>query len=74
MCKPDKTLSTYNGTEIPLNEIVHLPVTYQSETMKLNNLKTMNKAIFPDKYPLPTLEELSAEFHHSTLFTKLDMK
>jgi len=49
--------------------MVYLPVTYQADTMQLKNLK----AIFPDKYRLPTLEELSAEFHNSQLFTKLDM-
>ena len=38
------------------------------------DLKAVNKAVIPDKYPLPTIEELSAEFHHSTLFTKLDMR
>ena len=35
------------------------------------DLKSVNKAIIPDKYPLPTIEELSVEFHHSTVFTKL---
>ena len=38
------------------------------------DLKAVNKAIIPDKYPLPTIEELSAEFHHSTVFTKLDTR
>ena len=38
------------------------------------DLKAANRAIIPDKYPLPTIKELSAEFHHSTVFTKLDMR
>ena len=38
------------------------------------DLKAVNKAIIPDKYPLPTIEELSAEFHHSAVFSKLDMR
>ena len=37
------------------------------------DLKAVNKAIIPVKYPLPTIEELSAEFHHSAVFSKLDM-
>ena len=35
------------------------------------DLKSVNKAIIPDKYPLPTIEELSVEFHHSTVVSKL---
>ncbi len=38
------------------------------------DLKAVNKAIFPDRYPLPTMEELAAEFHGSTVFTKLDLR
>ena len=38
------------------------------------DVKAVNKAIIPDKHPLLTIEELSAEFHHSTVFTKLDMR
>ena len=34
-------------------------------------MKSVNKAIIPVKYPLPAIEELSVEFHHSTVFTKL---
>ena len=34
LCKPDKTLSTCGSTEMPLNGMVHLPVTYESETVK----------------------------------------
>ena len=38
------------------------------------DLKAINEAIIPDKYPLPMIEELSAEFPHSTVFTKLDTR
>jgi len=37
------------------------------------DLRTVNKAIIPDKYPLPTTEELTAQFHGSTVFSKLDL-
>ena len=36
-------------------------------------LRQVNKAIIPDKYPLPTAEELTSLFHGSTVFTKLDL-
>lgn len=32
------------------------------------------KAVDPDKYPLPTVEELSAKLHGSTVFSKLDLR
>ena len=35
--------------------------------------KAIYKDIILDKYLLPTIEELSAVFYHSTVFTKLDM-
>ncbi|XP_072169474.1 uncharacterized protein [Diadema setosum] len=38
------------------------------------DLKEVNKAIIPDKYPLPTINELSASFHGAGIFTKLDMR
>ena len=38
------------------------------------DLKEVNKAIIPDKYPLPTIDELSASFHGAQIFTKLDMR
>ena len=38
------------------------------------DLKEVNKAIITDKYPLPTINKLSSEFHGSTVFTKLDMR
>lgn len=38
------------------------------------NLRQVNKAVIPDKYPLPTVEELSAKFHGSTVFSKLDLR
>ena len=38
------------------------------------DLRQVNKAIIPDKYPLPTVEELTALFHGSTIFSKLDLK
>lgn len=38
------------------------------------DLRAVNKAIIPDKFPLPTAEELTAQFHGSTVFSKLDLK
>ncbi|PAA74746.1 hypothetical protein BOX15_Mlig024279g1 [Macrostomum lignano] len=38
-----------------------------------NDLRNPNKAIVPDKHPLPTFEQLSAEFAGSKIFTKLDL-
>lgn len=35
---------------------------------------TVNKAVIPDKYPLPTAEELIAYFYGSTVFSKLDLR
>ena len=37
------------------------------------DLRVVNKAIIPDRYPLPTTEELTAQFHGSTVFSKLDL-
>ncbi|KAJ8332651.1 hypothetical protein SKAU_G00424400 [Synaphobranchus kaupii] len=37
------------------------------------DLRAVNKAIIPDKYPLPTTEELTAQFYGSTVFSKLDL-
>ena len=34
------------------------------------DLKCVNKAVIPDKYPPPTIQELSASFHGSTVFSK----
>ena len=38
------------------------------------DLKEVNMAIIPDKYPLPTIDELSASFHGARIYTKLDMR
>ncbi|KAJ8332771.1 hypothetical protein SKAU_G00416720 [Synaphobranchus kaupii] len=38
------------------------------------DLRAVNKAIIPDKYPLQTTEELTAQFHGSTVFSKLDLR
>ncbi len=38
------------------------------------DLRQLNKAIVPGEYPLPTVEELAAEFHGSTIFSKLDLR
>ena len=38
------------------------------------DLRQVNKAVIPDKYPLPTAEELTSLFHGSTVFTKLDLR
>lgn len=37
------------------------------------DLRSVNKAVIPDKYPLPTAEELTTHFYGSTVFTKLDL-
>lgn len=38
------------------------------------DLRAVNKAIIPDRYPLPTTEELTTQFHGSTIFSKLDLR
>ncbi|KAJ8356463.1 hypothetical protein SKAU_G00192570 [Synaphobranchus kaupii] len=38
------------------------------------DLRLVNKAVIPDRYPLPTSEELTALFYGSTVFTKLDLR
>lgn len=38
------------------------------------DLRSVNKAVIPDKYPLPTAEELTAYFYGSTVFSKLDLR
>lgn len=38
------------------------------------DLRGPNKAVVPDKHPLPTIEELTTLFHGSSVFTKLDLK
>ena len=38
------------------------------------DLRSVNKAIVPDRYPLPTLSELTSEFHGSRVFSKLDLR
>ena len=38
------------------------------------DLRAMNKAIIPDKYPLPTAEELTTHLNGSTVFSKLDLR
>ena len=38
------------------------------------DLRQVNKAIIPDKYPLPTVEELTTLFHGSKVFSKLDLR
>ena len=38
------------------------------------DLRNSNKAIIPDRYPLPTMEELSEFFAGATVFSKLDLK
>ena len=38
------------------------------------DLRQVNKAVIPDKYPLPTAEELTTLFHGSAVFSKLDLR
>ncbi|KAI3360245.1 hypothetical protein L3Q82_014555 [Scortum barcoo] len=38
------------------------------------DLRQTNKAVIPDKYSLPMMEELSAKFHGSTVFSKLELR
>ena len=38
------------------------------------DLRNVNKAITPDKYPLPTVDELSRLFAGATVFSKIDLK
>lgn len=38
------------------------------------DLRSANKAVIPDKYPLPTGEELTAQFYGSAVFSKLDLR
>lgn len=38
------------------------------------DLRSVNKVVIPDKYPLPTAEELTAYFYGSTVFSKLDLR
>lgn len=38
------------------------------------DLREVSKAIIPDKYPLPSQEELMTEFCGSTIFSKLDLR
>ncbi|KAJ8332536.1 hypothetical protein SKAU_G00423250 [Synaphobranchus kaupii] len=38
------------------------------------DLRAVNKAVIPDKYPLPTVEELTTQFYGATTFSKLDLR
>ncbi len=38
------------------------------------DLRAVNKAVISDRFPLPTSEELTAQFHGSTVFSKLDLR
>ena len=37
------------------------------------DVRQVNKAVVPDKYPLPTTEELTTHFYGSWVFSKLDL-
>ena len=39
-----------------------------------NDLSDVNKAVIPDTYPLPTIDELSEFFAGATVFSKIDLK
>ena len=52
-----------------------VPVRKKSGLLRLSiDLRQLNKAIVPGKYPLPTVEELADEFYGSTIFSKLDLR
>ncbi|XP_062511237.1 uncharacterized protein K02A2.6-like [Corticium candelabrum] len=38
------------------------------------DLSAVNQAVIPRRHPLPTAEDITAEFHRSTVFSKLDLK
>jgi len=38
------------------------------------NLKDVNKALIPERYPLPTMEELTMKVAGATVFSKIDLK
>ena len=38
------------------------------------DLCAVNKPVIPDRYPLPTSKELMAQFHSSTVYSKLDLR
>ncbi|KAL0158734.1 hypothetical protein M9458_046810, partial [Cirrhinus mrigala] len=38
------------------------------------DLRQINNAVIPDKCPLPMTEELTAQFHGATVFSKLDLR
>lgn len=38
------------------------------------DLRRVNEAVIPDKFSLPTVEELSAKFYGSTVFSKQDLQ
>lgn len=38
------------------------------------DLRQVNKAVIPDRYPLPTMEDLSAKFNGSKVLSKLDLR
>ncbi len=38
------------------------------------DLRSVNKAVIPDRYPLSSIEELTTHFHGSTIFSKLDLR
>lgn len=38
------------------------------------DLRAVNEAVIKDRFPLPTSEELIAQFHGSTMFSKLDLR
>lgn len=38
------------------------------------DLRAVNKAVIPDRYPLPTVEELTTQFYGATTFSKLDLR
>ena len=38
------------------------------------DLRKVNQALIPGKHPLPTIEDITAKFHGSKVYSKLDLK
>lgn len=75
--EPQKLLNAGIIEQVDASPWVSYLVVARKKTVGLRpcvDLRQMNMAVFPDKNPLPTVEELSAEFYGSTIFSKLDLR